>query len=100
MRQAAWSTPTIPVGPSYRDALSPSSSTSAGSVAEPVTGHGRVWGTSASSAPSVTTIWTSRLRASSTISPVNVRQRVFGSIPIRMIASRGSAPAAGDIDAS
>ena len=47
--------PTMPVGPSYRDGSSPRLATSAGSVAAAVTGAARVWGTSASSEPSVMT---------------------------------------------
>ena len=46
-----------------------------GSVAAPVTGAGRVCGTSASSAPSVTTSSTPRSRASPTTRSVNARQR-------------------------
>ena len=52
----------MPVGPSYRESWRPSSSTSLGSVAAPVTGAGRVCGTSASSAPSMTTSSTPRSR--------------------------------------
>ena len=50
----------MPVGPSYRDGSSPSSSISSSSVAAAVTGAGRVCGTSASSEPNVTTRSTPR----------------------------------------
>ena len=66
-------------------------STSSGSVAEPVTGAGRVCGTSASSAPSVTTSSTPSSCASSVIAPVKARQLRFGSIPSRRTASRSGA---------
>ena len=56
----------------------------------PVTGAGRVCGTSASSAPSVTTSSTPSSRAKSVITVANVRQRRFGSIPSSRTASRSS----------
>ena len=78
----------MPVGPSYRDGSRPSSATSDGSVAAPVTGACRVCGTSASKEPNVTSSSTPKSAASSSTSFVNVRQRRLGSIPSRMIASR------------
>ena len=55
-----------------------------------MTDTGRVWGTSASSAPSVTTSWAPSASASSTITVVNVRQRNDGSVPESRIRSRGA----------
>ena len=65
-----------------------------GSVALPVTGDGRVWGTSASSDPSVITSSTLKSFAMPVINSEKVRQRRFGSTPSRMIASR-PAPGSG-----
>ena len=56
----------------------------------PVIETGRVWGTSASSAPSVTTICTPIASASSITSSQNVRQRIAGSGPLSRIRSRGA----------
>ena len=53
-------------------------------------GTGRVWGTSASSAPSVTTISTPSRSAASSTPPANVRQRRFGSIPETSTRSRSA----------
>ena len=63
---ASWSTPTIPVGPSYRDACEAQLLDQLRSLALPVTGDGRVCGTSASSEPSVTTSSTPSSLASPT----------------------------------
>ena len=71
----------MPVGPSYRLGVSAKRSRSAWSVALPLIGSGRVYGTSASSAPSSTTRLTSRLWHSSSTSSQKVRQRVLGSMP-------------------
>ena len=87
---ASCSTPTIPVGPSYVGGSSWSRSTSASSVANAVTPTGRECGTSASSAPSVTTIWTPSTSASSITVSQNVRQRYAGSGPERITRSRGA----------
>src|SRR5829696_387221 len=87
---ASWSTPTIPVRPSYVGGSSPSRSTSASSEANAVTPTGRECGTSASSAPSVTTICTPSASASSTTVAQNVRQRYAGSGPVRITRSRGA----------
>ena len=73
--QASCSTPTMPVGPSYVGGSSLSRSTSASSDANAVTLTGRECGTSASSAPSVTTICTPSASASSITVSQNVRQR-------------------------
>ena len=70
--------------------MRPSRAISAGSEASPVTETGRVWGTSASSAPSVTTSWAPSASTSSTISFENVRQRNEGSLPVSTIRSRGA----------
>ena len=51
---------------------------------------GRVCGTSASSAPSVTTIWTPSASARSTIEAQKVRQRIDGSGPPSSTRSRGA----------
>ena len=53
-------------------------------------GTGRVWGTSASRAPSVTTISTSSRSATSSTASANVRQRRFGSIPETRTRSRSA----------
>ncbi len=82
--------PTIPVGPSYDERLSPSRAIRTGSEASPVTDTGRVWGTSARSAPSVTTSWVPSASASSITAPVKVRQRIDGSVPTSRIRSRGA----------
>ena len=50
----------------------------------------RVCGTSASSAPTVTTSCTPIASLSSTISFENVRQRNDGSVPVSRIRSRGA----------
>ena len=71
-----------------READSPSRSISSLSLALPVTGAGRVCGTSASSAPSVISSSIPRSRASPTTRSVNVRQRRFGSIPSSSTTSR------------
>ena len=55
-----------------------------------MTDTGRVCGTSASSAPSVTTSWVPSTSASSTTSWQNVRQRNEGSEPAIRIRSRGA----------
>ena len=68
--------------------------TSSASVALPVTGQGRVCGTSASSAPSVTTSSMPSSPRNVTIMSVNVRQRRFGSMPSSRTTSRSS-PAGG-----
>ena len=62
--------------------------TSSVSVAIPVTEIGRVWGTSASSAPSVTTSWVPSASASSTITRLNVFHLSDGSWPTRRTRSR------------
>src|SRR3954469_16266480 len=80
----------MPVGPSYVGACSESRWTSAGSVACAVTETGRECGTSASSAPSRTTIWTPSASARSTTVLENVRQRIAGSGPESRIRSRGA----------
>src|SRR5205807_4898754 len=82
---AAWSTPTIPVGPSYDERLRPSREISTGSEASPVTDTGLVWGTSARSAPRVTTNCVPSASASSTITLVNERHRIEGSVPTTRI---------------
>ena len=51
---------------------------------------GRVCGTSASSAPSVTTSWVPSASASSTITLLNPRQRSDGSLPTSSTRSRGA----------
>lgn len=51
------------------------------SDAAPVTGTGRVWGASASSAPSSTTLRISSSSISPTSSRQNDRHRMLGSIP-------------------
>jgi len=61
-----------------------------GSDAKPLTETARVCGTSASNAPSVTTICTPTASATSTSSEVNVRQRIDGSEPETTIRSRGA----------
>ena len=68
----------------------PSRSSSAGSEAMPVIATGRVCGTSPSSAPSDTTICTPSASARSTISALNVRQRIDGSTPCTSTRSRGA----------
>src|SRR3954451_8387211 len=80
----------MPVGPSYDVREIPSRLVSASSVASPVIGTGRECGTSASSAPSVTTSWVPRTSASSTIARENVRQRIDGSGPLSRTRSRGA----------
>ena len=64
--------------------------TSSWSVALPVTGQGLVCGTSASSAPRVTTSSMPSSSRNPTIMSVNVRQRRFGSIPSSSTTSRSS----------
>ena len=54
----------------------------------PLIGSGRVYGTSASSAPSSTTRVTSRLWHSSSTCSQNVRQRMLGSMPRISTTSR------------
>ena len=51
---------------------------------------GRVCGTSASSAPIVTTIWTPIASASSITFSQKVRHRIAGSGPLSRIRSRGA----------
>ncbi len=80
----------IPVGPSYEDELSPRRAIRAGSEARPVTDTGRVWGTSARSAPRVTTSCAPSASTSSTINLANVRQRNEGSLPTTRMRSRGA----------
>ena len=58
------------------------------SEALPLIGSDRVYGTSASSAPSSTTRVTSRLWHSSSTSSQKVRQRVLGSMPRISTTSR------------
>ena len=87
---AACRTPTMPVGPSYCDALRPSRSTSDSSLAIPVTDTGRECGTSASSAPSEVTICTPSASERSMTCSQNVRQRIAGSGPESRIRSRGA----------
>ena len=58
----------------------------------PLIGSGRVYGTSASSAPSSTIRLTSRLWQTSRTCSQNVRQRMLGSMP-RMSTMSRSAPA-------
>src|ERR687892_92824 len=87
---ASWMTPTMPVGPSYRDDVSPSSCDRSGSTASPVTGVGRVWGTSARNAPSVTTSPTPISRAVARNVSTNARHRTFGSTPRNTTTSRSS----------
>ena len=53
-------------------------------------GTGRECGTSASSAPIVTTICVPSASARSTISRLNERQRIDGSAPCRRMRSRGA----------
>jgi hypothetical protein len=65
-------------------------SVSDASVDRPVTLTGRECGTSASRAPSVTTIWVPSTSARSTTSWQNVRQRMDGSLPDRRMRSRGA----------
>ena len=57
---------------------------------EKVIETGRVCGTSASSAPIVTTIWTPIASASSMTFSQKVRQRIAGSGPLSRIRSRGA----------
>ena len=61
---------------------------------------GRECGTSASSAPSVTTIWTPSASASSTIDPQNVRQRYrgLGAVQQDEVARRARDPRLVDLD--
>ena len=87
--QASWNTPEMPVGPSYRDRVSPSRAAVSSSCADPVTWIGRVCGTSASSAPSpmtVATWWSTAILSSSS---QNARQRKFGSMPCTRMTSLG-----------
>ena len=63
-------------------------------MALPVTGDGRVCGTSASSEPSVITSSTPNSPPRRVTRPANVRQRRFGSIPSSRIESR-PAPGSG-----
>ena len=51
------------------------------SEAKPLTETGRLWGTSASSAPSVITMRTPSSCALATTASVNLRQRSEGSVP-------------------
>ncbi len=80
----------MPVGPSYEEVGRVIRETRLGSEAKPLTETGRVCGTSASSAPSVTTICVPTASATSTINCVNVRQRIDGSAPLTRIRSRGA----------
>ena len=82
--------PDDPGGPLVGGGASPSRATSAGSELSPVTETGRVWGTSASSAPRVTTSWVPSASASSITILLNVRQRNEGSLPASRIRSRGA----------
>jgi len=59
-------------------------------VAIPVTAIGRVWGTSASRAPSVTTSWVPSASASSVMTRLNVRHFMEGSCPTSSTRSRGA----------
>ena len=79
---------------------SPSRATSAASEASPVTATGRVWGTSASSAPSVTTSCVPSASATSTISRVKPRQRNDGSLPVEQhqVARRARHAGLEDLD--
>src|SRR3989449_7583457 len=88
-RHAVLSTPTIPVGPSYFVGRIPSRAASSGSEAPPTRRTGRVWGTSASSAPRVRTsvVWVIRL--SSRIASVYARHLRCGSGATPMMKSRG-----------
>ena len=56
-------------------------------------GTGRVWGTSASSAPSVTTISTFSRSAAWRMASAKVRQRRLGSIPETSTRSRSAVAA-------
>src|SRR5665647_2912238 len=78
---SCWSTPTIPVGPSYVLASRPRASCRSGSSDVAVTGIGRLCGTSASRAPRVTTVVTPRRSAVSSTSEQNRRHRMDGSMP-------------------
>ena len=84
----------MPVGPSYRDVCSPRRSASSGVGAEPTTGTGRVWATSARNAPSVSSRSAPSWRPTSTIEVANVRHRTFGSLPTKITTSRLPARAA------
>jgi hypothetical protein len=53
----------------------------------PVTGTGRVWGVSISSAPSVTTVVTPRASTWPSSSATNLRHLMFGSMPCTRITS-------------
>ena len=53
-----------------------------------MTGTGRVWGVSASSAPRVTTVVTPRSSIWSSSSAQNLRHRMFGSMPCMSTTSR------------
>src|SRR4051794_37466738 len=80
----------MPVGPSYDVREMPRRPVSASSVASPVIGTGRECGTSASSAPSVTTSCVPSTSASSTTARENERQRIDGSGPLSRMRSRGA----------
>ena len=71
-----------------------------GSPAVPVTRTGRLWGTSANSAPRVSTISTLAHCATSITSEQNVRHRSWGSVPRTTMTSRpsGVRPARNSLD--
>src|SRR5690606_34056310 len=79
---ARWaSTPTMPEGPSYSEASTPSSACTPGSSLVTWQGTGRVCGTSASRAPMLTTLLTPHCWATSRISSQKSSQRKEGSMP-------------------
>ena len=78
----------MPVGPSYRDCSADSRASIVGSSLVIVTGIGRVCGTSASRAPTVTSVVTPSCSASSSSSIVYDLQRIDGSMPSTMTTSR------------
>ena len=80
----------MPVGPSYCERWSSSPLISSGSEAVPVTRTPRVWGTSPSSAPRVTTISQPVSSATDTTARQNDLHRTLGSTPRSTTRSRSS----------
>ena len=78
---ASCSTPTMPVGPSYRDRSSSKRSISVVSVAVPMIWVRRVWGTSANNAPSVKAVGAPSRCAMLVSCSQNMRHRSAGSGP-------------------
>ena len=87
---ASCRTPTIPVGPSYRERCRSNLSIVGWSFAVPMIRTSREWGTSASNAPRDNTIEASKRAATLTICSVNKRHFKLGSGPrIRMTSAPG-----------